>query len=899
MNRPKVLLIGWDAADWEHIQPLLDQGLLPHLNGLIERGVMGNLATLHPVLSPMLWNSVATGKHAYKHRILGFIEPDPHHGGARPFSSCSRKTKALWNIFSQNGIRSNVINWWASHPAEKIDGCVITNLFNGIQRDGRGGYRAAAGVIHPAEKSEFYSQFKVFPHELTEEHLCAFVPRAAEIDQDQDSRLEVLARVIAETATTQAIGTTVLECEPWDFMAIYFTGIDHFSHAFMPYHPPRMPNIPEKDFEIFKDVVNGAYRFHDMILGRLLDLAGPETTTIVCSDHGFQSGALRPVNMPREPAGPAIWHRRFGIFVAAGPGIKQDERIYGASLIDIAPTILAMYGLPLGQDMDGRVLTEIFESPPHWEMIPSWDSMPGRSGMHESETALNNEDAAELMNQFMALGYIDDPGVDREDQAEAADIEVKYNLARNYTWLKMHDEAIPLMEEIVRRSPWENRFIIELVENYDQANYRRQALRVLEAAFDLPKSREPVVLFLWAKLLAGSGQQDAAVEILERLLTARMTQPGLLNRIGGLYLHLRKLDRAEQAFQSMLAIQPENAEALVGLSMIYRHRRDNERTADAALAAVGLIYRLPQAHFNLGVALARSGDYERATTAFETALKFGPRLVNAHRWLARLQRLVFHNTQQADYHVRQVRKLLSELATERDDRRERSTQLFDIPSFPDEQTRIQRIREERPLRRDPRKSSGKTFVLVSGLPRSGTSLMMQMLEAGGLSAKTDQLRSADVDNPKGYYEWEEIKRIARKPELLDEPGLENKVIKIVSPLLEKLPYNHNYRIIFMTRPIEEVAQSQTAMIHHRETTGASLGPAELQDELAQHRQSILRWLDNHPRMEFLEIDYPTLIQDPAPQIKGLAEFLGDRLTTPEKMSAVIDQQLYRQRSRRN
>jgi hypothetical protein len=98
----KVLLIGWDAADWEHINPLLEEGLLPTLDAFINRGVMGNLATLQPILSPRLWNSVATGKFADKHGIHGFIEPDPANGGARPYTSYARKCKALWNILSQS-----------------------------------------------------------------------------------------------------------------------------------------------------------------------------------------------------------------------------------------------------------------------------------------------------------------------------------------------------------------------------------------------------------------------------------------------------------------------------------------------------------------------------------------------------------------------------------------------------------------------------------------------------------------------------------------------------------------------------------------------------------------------------------------------------------------------------
>ena len=92
----KVLLIGWDAADWKVANPLLDQGLMPTLDDMINHGVMGNLATLRPVLSPMLWNSIATGKRPDKHGILGFMEPDPQTGGVRPTTSTSRKVKAIW-----------------------------------------------------------------------------------------------------------------------------------------------------------------------------------------------------------------------------------------------------------------------------------------------------------------------------------------------------------------------------------------------------------------------------------------------------------------------------------------------------------------------------------------------------------------------------------------------------------------------------------------------------------------------------------------------------------------------------------------------------------------------------------------------------------------------------------
>jgi len=107
----KLLLIGWDAADWKVIHPLLDAGKMPTLEKLINNGVMGNLATLEPPLSPMLWTSIATGKRPDKHGILGFTEPDPQGKGIRPVMGSSHKVKAIWNILTQKGYKTHVVGW--------------------------------------------------------------------------------------------------------------------------------------------------------------------------------------------------------------------------------------------------------------------------------------------------------------------------------------------------------------------------------------------------------------------------------------------------------------------------------------------------------------------------------------------------------------------------------------------------------------------------------------------------------------------------------------------------------------------------------------------------------------------------------------------------------------------
>jgi predicted AlkP superfamily phosphohydrolase/phosphomutase/tetratricopeptide (TPR) repeat protein len=896
VTKPKVLLIGWDAADWEHINPLLEEGLMPTLDGFINRGVMGNLATLQPILSPMLWNSVATGKFADKHGIHGFIEADPVNGGARPYTSTSRKCKALWNILTQSGLRSNVIGWWASHPAEPINGNVITNAFGGVRFDPEKGWTFPKGAIYPPDKGLALARFKVFPNELTEAHILPFIPDAAKIDQKKDKRLGSFAKVLSDNASMHAVATALMETEPWDFTAVYYDGIDHFSHAFMAYHPPKLEWIKEEDFEMYKDVVKGAYRFHDMMLERLLELAGPETTVILCSDHGFESGSQRPHGTPREPAGPAAWHRQYGIFVMAGPGIRRDERIYGGSLIDIAPTVLTLFDLPIGEDMDGRPLLEAFDEVPKVKTIRSWEQLEGESGMHTGEQQLDSAQANELMQQFAALGYIEDPGADKEKAAESAEIEAKYNVARTYLWKGRPDQARPLLEEIVRRRPWEDRFLMQLAPCYFQAGYLAQAERVLFAIADDGEPDTAATKLLWARIKLARGDLGGALRALLEAEAMNPQLPGVYIQIGDTYRRLLQWQNAMSAYEKAVALDEDNARAYLGLSTVYRRLGHNQQTVDHALRAVSLLHRLPMAHFNLGVALVRSGDNERARLAFETALRFQPEMVNAHRYLAAIHRMEGGDAEKAAYHRSEVLRLTQRRgrrAVTADPKRE---QLFDLPEIPKRAARFEILLKERPDPKPEEEKSGKTFVVVSGLPRSGTSLMMQMLEAGGLPATTDRERAADVDNPRGYYEWEAIKQIAKKPELLDDPAVEGRAIKCISMLLAALPEKHQYKVIFMLRPIAEVLASQQAMRTRLGTKGANLDPAQLERGLRAHREEMRKWAQNAPHIEWLEIDYPKMVHDPGPAIAKLVEFLGPECLPDDKaMAPTIDPALHRRK----
>ena len=295
--------------------------------------------------------------------------------------------------------------------------------------------------------------------------------------------------------------------------------------------------------------------------------------------------------------------------------------------------------------------------------------------------------------------------------------------------------------------------------------------------------------------------------------------------------------------------------------------------------------------------MARSGENERAIVAFETALRFNSQMMNAHRYLATLHKAEGGDAEKAEHHRREAFRLSRRRAPLHKKADAKRDKLFDLPKIPHAEERLATLLKERPDPKPPREDSGKTFVLVSGLPRSGTSLMMQLLAAGGVPPMTDNERAADVDNPRGYFEWEAIKQIAKKPELLDDPAVEGKAIKCISMLLPKMPAHHHYKVIFMTRPIEEVVASQETMTTRLGTKGAELDVEQLQRGMHAHRDEVRKWLKNTTHMEFIEIDYPTLVRDPLPQISRMVEFLGaDRLPNSAEMAKVIDPALHRKKS---
>jgi hypothetical protein len=189
-------------------------------------------------------------------------------------------------------------------------------------------------------------------------------------------------------------------------------------------------------------------------------------------------------------------------------------------------------------------------------------------------------------------------------------------------------------------------------------------------------------------------------------------------------------------------------------------------------------------------------------------------------------------------------------------------------------------------------SKSKFVVIVSGLPRSGTSMMMKMLAEGGLEIVSDAIRSADDDNPNGYFEFEPVKQLL-KGELLWLANANGKVVKIISSLLEYLPHEYHYKIIFMERDLQEVLASQQKMLKNRQEQSQA-EDTEMHAQFEEHLSHIKYWLARQPNMDVLYVSYNTLIVNPQTDCFRVAEFIGIPLDV-EKMLAVPSKNLYRNR----
>lgn len=648
----RLLIIGWDAADWIMIDRLFAQGKMPNLKGLVDSGVRADLATLEPKLSPILWTSIATGKWGDKHGILNFVEPNPAGDGLRISASTTRRTKAVWNMLTQSGLKANTVGWYASHPAEAISGVAVSNLV----QDG-----VAEGTVHPEASRERITPCRARPEDFSRGDLAVFVPDLAQT-KSTDEHPRKLATQLARMRTIHRAALEVLRSDPaWDGTMIFYETIDTVGHHFMECFPPRMKHIPQEDVRLYGEVMPRIYEVHDTALGELLAAAGPDTTVMLLSDHGFHSGADRPVIGDIDPkdraALEASWHRPFGILVLSGPGIKKGAVVQGPSLLDIAPTALALLGLPTGADMDGRVLAEAFDAAYEPTIIESWDTLGGADGMHSADRRADPFESADALKQLIDLGYMPALAGGTEAQIALARRESEANLSVIYMSSGRPALAMPLLEKLHAGHPDESRFVVNLANCLMAAREFDRCEAVLAPFVARHRAViEPRLQLVAA--LAQKGERDAARVELDAAAPLAKGRADLALALADLRTLLHQWPEAATLYAAAARHDPADPRPQVGLARVALHERRFEAAADHCLDAAERRHLTPEAHDFLGIALAWMGDHAHAIQSFEYAVAMRPGLVDAHRFLALLADRT-GDSEKAQRHRARVQQLLA------------------------------------------------------------------------------------------------------------------------------------------------------------------------------------------------------------------------------------------------
>jgi len=398
-TKARVVVFGIDGLDWRIMDPLIREGRLPTLSRLKKDGVWGRLPTLKPISSPNIWTSIATGVAPEKHGIcwwqkiiLPGIRPLPgeptetacpkdsgalriirvlHKRGlikSIPMRTDDRAVKAVWGISSEFGKRTASVGWLFSWPAEKVNGCVISWFafpFNEISLDF---LRRKTSILphrtYPEDLMDQVEPMIVTQGDLTDEERKNLYLTTARIDPKRKFADKIDLWYLAKDKTFCDISKAILDKERWDLFTVYLEGADISCHAYWTFlsqatniekHQAEILSISDstqfkKDAEHFSKAIPAYYDYLDNQINRLMKAAGEDATFIILSDHGFNLDGTG--HFSGEPD---------GAIIISGPITRKGAlELKSISVYDITPTILYVLGIPVAEDMDGRVLEEAF-----------------------------------------------------------------------------------------------------------------------------------------------------------------------------------------------------------------------------------------------------------------------------------------------------------------------------------------------------------------------------------------------------------------------------------------------------------------------------------------------------------------------------------------------------------
>ncbi len=430
LAKTRVVVLGFDGVDPRMVTDGVKAGRLPNFDRLIKEGAFGPLRTIQPILSPIIWTTVATGKYPTAHGVLDLLVRSDRDPNARvPVTSGQRQVEALWDIAGRYGNSVGLVGWLASHPAERVNGFAVSErtqqlayLYNSRldpSDEGKSWPPDLIGTIKPWLRRPGdipFSEMSPFGGFTPEEYVSSF-----SLAFTLRNRLNNLRLIYATADNFRVVGERLYRERRPDLFCAYFESFDATAHNFMCYEPPIKWEGAKKDAgaaERFGGTVDAMLRWHDRVLGEWMAAIDPDTVLMVISDHGWLHGEAK---IPEDSSffsreGGARFHLPYGIVGVFGRGVRPGTGMKGmrASVLDVAPTVLALMGFPKAEDMPGKVWTGVFSTDLATGTVPSYES--GRAtrlarARAEKEPrgggrADADEDRESLLQNLLAVGYV-------------------------------------------------------------------------------------------------------------------------------------------------------------------------------------------------------------------------------------------------------------------------------------------------------------------------------------------------------------------------------------------------------------------------------------------------------------------------------------------------------------
>ena len=401
----KVVLLGLDGADWALLDERIAKGEMPNLAKLVSTGRSAVLESELPYLSPILWTTLATGVPPPVHGVLDFEEFDPHDGHRVPVSARSRQFPALWSTASAKGLSVGLVGWWASWPCEEIRGFCISERFAPALFDAPS---EGAGIVHPKIQWKALAKLRDEQIASADRDLASVfgvdVAAAKALGPNGQKTLDGLRRLLVQARTFVRTGLSLGERVHPSLLSIYVGGTDEVGHVAAKFRPPKMAGVSDAEVRVFGRAVDGFYRETDRLIGEVAAYAAAEGAILVLvSDHGFRWGADRPALESDAANTAAYWHRKEGVLLLSGPGVKKGAR-GTATPYDLAPTLSALLGLPVDRSMPGKVRSDLVDAAAKPAVEDLAKGIPVK--LVEVSGAVSKSAEAEQLEKLRSLGYL-------------------------------------------------------------------------------------------------------------------------------------------------------------------------------------------------------------------------------------------------------------------------------------------------------------------------------------------------------------------------------------------------------------------------------------------------------------------------------------------------------------